>query len=94
MSLHMTIPQIRARMFELADEYQFEELRHLAEQTKRRSPVRRSRSVHAKLTPAQEQMVRDHAVLNPTHSYKRMGQDLDVDIGRISEVLAGKRGDA
>lgn len=44
-----TIPQIRMRLHELADQLGVQELHDLAEETKRRSPVRRARVSRPKL---------------------------------------------
>lgn len=86
-----TIPQIRARLEELADEHGIDELRELAEETKRRSPVRRARSTKPKLTDGQRQELAAYAEEHPDASYMEIAVAHDTTIGRVSEALAGFR---
>lgn len=98
-----TIPEIRARLHELAGEiiklappqsplarYGLE-LRELADETKRRSPIRRARKRRAPLTEEQELSICNYFMLHPDASYHEASIALNINTARISEVLAGKR---
>lgn len=89
-----TIPQIRARLHELAAEHGLPELSALADETRRRPPVRRSlprRRGGDEETLAQ---VRRHAERFPSASYHDIANACGTTIGRVSEALAGLREDA
>jgi hypothetical protein len=86
-----TIPQIRARMHELADILKCKELHELADATKRRKPVRRAPPVHAVVTTKLAQEVRDYAARYPSAHLSEIGLKFDLNQGRVSEILAGKR---
>jgi hypothetical protein len=88
-----TIPQIRSRLHELALELACPELADLAEETKRRSSIRRRTPTrHPKLTLEEEQIVRDYAQANPLRSLLEIAADLKTGLGRVSEAIMGKRG--
>jgi predicted nucleic acid-binding protein len=101
-----TIPQIRARIVEIANELDVlnlrihkrralaQELVDLAEETRRRSPVRRGPDKHERLTAAQTQAIRQYAQTHPDAHQVEIGLVFNVNPGRISEALAGKRGAA
>lgn len=89
--MRRTIPQIRDRLHELADEHGIEELHELAEETKRRSPVRRARARRLKLTDDMRREIVELAEAFPDASYDELNETLNVGIGRISEALAGFR---
>ena len=86
-----TIPQIRARLHELADEYEIGELHDLAEETKRRSPAHMTRSKHKDPDPYLEQRIREYARDNPEKSYKDIANDLNTGIRCVSYAIAGRR---
>lgn len=83
-----TIPQIRARLHELAEEHGLPELAELAEETKRRSPARRARKQNATYDPAE---VREYAEAFPDLPYHELANAFGITIGRVSEAIAGKR---
>jgi len=104
-----TIPQIRARLHELANDladYATEaeffagrvaalalEIDDLADETKRRPPVRQAPIAARRMTPELAREVRELARSNPDLTNREIGRRLGVDGGRVSEVLAGKRGE-
>jgi hypothetical protein len=86
---YMTIPNIRKRMKELAIIHNIQELDDLAEASFRRPPVRMARRQLSSLNPALEKLIVDYANDNPTASYTVMARHFGVNIGRVSEALAG-----
>lgn len=89
-----TIPQIRARLHELADEHGLPELAALAEETRRRPPCRLAAPRRRSLTPALAAEVRDYARRHPSASFHETADRFHTNIGRISEALVGTREDA
>jgi len=85
------IPEIRARLLELAKETGIDELRELAEETRRRSPVRRAPyQRRTKFTEDEQREIRDFVENNPELDYSAVAQRFSTNIGRISEIIAGK----
>jgi hypothetical protein len=95
-----TIPQIRKRLHEIADELESldpavaAELHDLAEETKRRSPVHMARKKDKDPNPPQEIYIRQFAAANPTLSYKEIAHALNTGIRCVSYAIAGRRGEA
>ena len=87
-----TIPQIRARLFELALEHSLPELAELALETRRRPCVRRAPAYSAPLTASLAREVRRYAAINPDMPYAEIAIRFRINQGRVSEALAGTRG--
>lgn len=96
-----TIPQIRQLIAELTSESVAlakrqtkiaKEIAKLAEETTRRSPVRRAPRVQNKLTEAIKASIVKMAVANPDTPLREIAAHFDIDAGRVSELLAGRRG--
>jgi hypothetical protein len=87
----MTIPEIRVRLLELAERHNIQELHDLAMQLHRRPAIRKAPADSMPLTPEIERSIRDLACRHPSATYKRIANMAGVNIGRVSEVLAGKR---
>lgn len=66
-------------------------LRRLAEETRRRRPVKRAPSRARRITAEVVRAIRDVARSQPDWSNRKIGQTCGVDGGRVSEVLAGRR---
>lgn len=96
----LTIPQIRGRLHEIArvlDAWMpclSRELHDLAEQTKRRPPVRRVSDRNRRLTPMLAADIREYARRNPDAAQQEIATHFGLNAGRVSEAMAGKRGDA
>lgn len=69
------------------------ELHALAEETKRRPPVRHAPVAARKVTPEITRAIRATARANPDLTNREIGRLHGVDGGRVSETLAGKRGE-
>lgn len=87
----MTIPQIRERLFELAAVHQMPELAELATQTKRRVNGARARRKAAPMDDALRDAIRAFVVARPGMSHMEVAVVFDVNTGRVSEALYGKR---
>lgn len=87
----MRIPEIRDRLHALADEHGIAELHHLAEQTRRRKPIRRAPPRWPKLTENQKAAVRDAFTANPSIGVRELADRFATSIGRISEAVRGFR---
>lgn len=90
----MTIPEVRDRLYELSDELHQPELRRLADQLWRRRPWRQPvRPVHRRMTPELAAEVRAYVAAHPYEPEDVVGTRFGVNQGRISEALAGFRGE-
>jgi hypothetical protein len=87
----MKIPEIRARLHELAEELDCPELHYLAEETRRRTPVKKARAKARKLTRGVRLEIMRVYIAHPDWSNRRIGAKVGVDGGRVSETLAGFR---
>lgn len=94
-----TIPQVRKRLLEIAGHIKRnvsdelgDELFEMVEDLKRRAPVRRATKDSGRdLTEEVVREVRQYAENFPDMSYMELSVALNVNAGRISEILAGKR---
>ena len=95
----LTIPQIRERMIELANEQAAlarrqidiaHELEDLAHETYRRQYTRApvtSRRITNEVRASVRQMVQDH----PDMPHQQIAEIHNINLGRVSEILHGKR---
>lgn len=86
-----TIPQIRARLIELAAEHGIPELEELALETKRRPHVRKAPARSVQMTDRVAEDIRRYAAKHPRMPYAQIGVHFNLNQGRVSEALAGKR---
>lgn len=94
----LTIPEIRIELSAIASDLASRGLRKhaalilsLAEETKRRPPVRKASSTSAKMTSKLARDIRAYARRHPRMNYVAMARVFNVSTGRISEALAGFR---
>jgi hypothetical protein len=87
----MRIPEVRARLVELADETGNDELRDLAAHLYRRPAVRRAMPRSRPMTPELEAEIRSYADRHPRATLAQIASAWDVNPGRVSEALGGKR---
>lgn len=87
----MKIPEIRERLHALADELDVAELHQLAEATRRRRPVRKAPVKSRPVDPAVKVQMRAYAASHPDAQQREIGQTFNLNAGRVSETLAGKR---
>jgi len=87
MSNKRSIPELRERLYQLADETKIVELRYIADETYRNPQVRRAPNESAPLTPALAAEIRTFARANPRMSQRKIAQRFNVNPGRVSEAL-------
>ena len=87
----LTIPEVRDRLYELADSQRIPELRMLADQLWRRRGRRAVRAQSIAITPELVAAIRDYAYHHPDESEHKVGQQFGVNQGRVSEALFGHR---
>lgn len=87
----LTIPQIRRRMYELADELDCDELNDLATDTFRNSPVTRAAPSSATLTPVLAERIRRFHKNNPRLHQREIAHRFNVNPGRVSEALTNQK---
>lgn len=82
-----SIPEIRARLRELADIHGIEELHDLADETYRNSPIKRGSNRSARLTPKLAEEIRQYVAKFPKLHQRDVAQRFNVNPGRVSEAL-------
>lgn len=82
-----TIPEIRTRLREIAEESDMPELNDLADETYRKPPVRRAAHKSKKLTPALAAEIRMFARENPKMHQQDIATKFGVNHGRVSEAM-------
>ena len=97
-----TIPEIREavkaitaslRLTPGIDLLQLDDIDSAMDETKRRAPVRRAKIEAPPITPAFAKRIKAYAAENPELSYTKIARHFGlINTGRVSEVLAGKRG--
>lgn len=87
----MRVPDIRARLIEIARERAIPEVEALARMLKRRSPARRAPATSRPVTPELAAEIRAYAAAHPTASQTQIGGRFNVNPGRVSEALHGVR---
>ena len=87
----MRVPEVADRLRALSSETGNAELAALADHLRRRRPVRRADPVSAKMTDELRDGIRAYAKDNPTLTYAAIAGVFRVNIGRVSEALAGFR---
>ncbi|ELT50978.1 hypothetical protein [Brucella intermedia] len=87
----MRIPEIQERLIEKSQRYNDPELARLASELGRRSNAGRTPVKSARITPALKQKIRDYKSRNPDASQFEIAAVFNVNQGRVSEALYGKR---
>lgn len=93
----MTIPEIIKRVREIADVIkahfpaEFGELFELSEELRRRPSGPRAPATSTTMTPELAQEIREFAEANPGMSHQAIAEQFNVNHGRVSEAIHGKR---
>ncbi len=82
-----SIPEIRERLLEIADEENLPELREIVDEMYRRSPNRRAPVQSEKITPALAAEIRTYYSANSLFSFQRIADHFGVNPGRVSEAV-------
>lgn len=91
MGENLSIPEVRDRLRELADEHGIDELHELAEELYRKSPAKKRAPVRSpKLTAEMAEEIREYATANPDAHQQDIAEHFGVNHGRVSEALNGQ----
>lgn len=82
-----SIPELRNRIREIAENYDNDELRNIADELVRNSPIKRAKNKSQRLTPELAVKIRDYSTLHPEMHERDVGQEFNVNPGRVSESL-------
>ncbi|WP_341859065.1 hypothetical protein WKH79_12490 [Qipengyuania sp. GPGPB31] len=90
MGYNMNIPQVRKRLFEIAEETNNEELAYLAnelhqKQMKKKAPIKSD-----EFTPELAEEIRDFAAAHPKMHNQEIANAFNVNIGRVTDAMQGK----
>ena len=86
----MTIPEIRKRLYELAEEHGIAELAVLADASYRRTYTR-TPAKRRNLTPDLVASIRAYVAANPEVAVQDVASKFYVNPGRVSEAMHGRR---
>jgi hypothetical protein len=87
----MRLPEVATRLRELAIVLHCDELNELADEIGRRLPRERAPATSARITEALRIQIRAMKTAEPDLSQAEIGRRLNVNPGRVSEALRGKR---
>ncbi|WP_455396317.1 hypothetical protein [Methylobacterium sp. Gmos1] len=87
----MRVPEVADRLRVLAVGENLPELAALADHLRRRRPVRKAAPASTPMADELRDGIRDFAKANPTMTYAAIAGVYRVNIGRVSEALAGFR---
>jgi hypothetical protein len=88
----MRLPEVASRLRELAIKLDCDELDELADEIARRSPRQRAPITSAPMTDALRAHIRALKAAKPDLSQVEIGRRFNLNPGRVSEALRGKRG--
>jgi hypothetical protein len=87
----MKLPEVADRLRELARDLGCDELNALADEIARRPSGERAPTTSAPMTDALRDEIRAMKAADPDLSQAEIGRRLNVNPGRVSETLRGKR---
>lgn len=87
----MRLPEIRERLIEIAREHDIDELLELADEIPRRNGSKRGPVRSRKMTPELAEEIRIFVRENPNMRQFDVAKVFNVNQGRVSEALIGKR---
>jgi hypothetical protein len=85
-----SIPELRSRIREIAEEHGIHELRDIADEMYRQPPVSKAAPKSKALTPRLAAEIRVFARKNPGLHQRDIAAHFDVNPGRVSEALNGR----
>ncbi len=94
----MKTKEVRAELTDIAKELSAighkvygDRILELVEELKRRKGVERTAPKHKKMTKRTAQQIRDYKEAHPDKSHQEIAVEMNVNAGRVSEALIGKR---
>jgi len=85
------IPEIQSRLLEIAAETRNGEIAKLARALSRRSPRRKAPAESQPMTPEIAAQIRTFEAANPNLSQVAIAKRFNVNPGRVSEAIRGRR---
>lgn len=84
----LSIPEVRERLREIADEHGIGELHELADELHRKPPAKKRAPIRSpKLTAKMADEIREYAAAHPKAHQQDIAQHFGVNHGRVSEAL-------
>lgn len=83
----MSIPEVRTRLRELAEEHEIDELKELANELYRSPAVTRAPRRSQRLTPGLAAEIRQYARRHPAAHQQDVANHFGVNHGRVSQAL-------
>jgi hypothetical protein len=87
MSNKRTIPEIRTRLLQIAEEHGVPEIVELVDEMYRKRPIRRAPVRSQKLTPALAAEIRAYARTHPDMHQQDIAETFGVNHGRVSQAM-------
>ena len=87
----MRLPEVAARLRELAIEFGCDELSDLADEIARRPIRQRAPTTSARMTDKLRAQIKTMKAAEPHLSHHEIARRLNLNPGRVSETLRGKR---
>jgi hypothetical protein len=87
----MRLPEVAMRLRALATDLGCDELNDLADEIARRPAIERAPISSTPMTNAQRAQIRELKKAEPCLSQAEIGRRLNINPGRVSETLRGKR---
>jgi len=82
-----TIPEIRVRLLELANNHGIAEIKDLVQEMYRNPPKRKAKTRSPKLTAEKAQKIREYADANPKLHLADIAAKFNMNPGRVSEAI-------
>lgn len=87
----MRIPDVQAELIELSHKHGIPRLAELAQEMSRRPPRQRAPATSTPMTPELADEIRAMRKANPKMSQMDIARSFNVNPGRVSEALRGKK---
>jgi hypothetical protein len=87
MSNHISIPDARDRLRELAKKHNISELAEIADAMYRRAATRRAGTRSPRVTAEMAEEIRQYAAAHPDAHQQDIANHFGVNVGRVSEAL-------
>ena len=87
----MRIPDVQAELRVIADAHGIPRIHELVAQLYRRKPLKKAGPLASPVTRANSKQVRAYVAANPDLPLREVAAVFNLDGGRVSEILRGKR---
>ena len=90
MGYNLSIPEVRKRLFEIAEEKNDEELAYLANELFQKKMKKKAPIKSDQLTPELAEEIRQFVTDNPSMHNQEVANHFHVNIGRVTDAIQGK----